>query len=87
MMWPIGTRVRLRGSKQLGTVFAVPYTFRGEQRVGVAWDASPGRFHTVPESSIELAGKGAGVPAAARPLAVGALYHAGHKPRDNGGQG
>jgi hypothetical protein len=70
----IGDRVRLRGSSDLGTVFAVPYTFRGELRAGVSWDAAPKWFASVAVSSLILVKtEPVGVPPEARPISVGAL--------------
>ena len=40
----IADRVRLRGSAELGTVFATPYTFGGRLKTAVTWDSSPTRI-------------------------------------------
>jgi hypothetical protein len=70
----ISDRVRLRGSAALGTVFAVPYQFRGVLRVGVAWDVAPKWFASVAASSlVRVTREPVGVPLEARPLSVGAL--------------
>lgn len=70
----IADRVRLRGSSALGTVFAVPYTFRSVLRVGVAWDAAPKWFASVAASSlVRVEHEPVGVPPEARPLSVGAM--------------
>jgi hypothetical protein len=72
----IGTRVRLRGASGLGTVFAVPYVFRGIRRAGVTWDSAPKWLATVDVSSLILVKtEPVGVPPEARPVSVGALQH------------
>lgn len=74
----IGDRVRLRGSPLLGTVFAVPYTFRGVERAGVVWDATPKWVSSVaPSSLVRVARDPVGVPPEARPVSVGALAGGG----------
>lgn len=78
----IGDRVRLRGSTQLGTVFAVPYVVKGERRCGVVWDLRPNGPAIVAVSSLVKA-KGyqhGTVPPEARPLSVGALQHPARPP-------
>ena len=71
----VGDRVRLRGGSEYATVFANPYMFRGERRVGVIWDHQLGHVLTVEVSRLVKAAARGCVPLEARPVSVGALQH------------
>lgn len=72
----IGDRVRLRGSTDLGTVFATPYTFRGRLKTAVTWDSSPKWVASIECAKLARVESGSrGLPQEAQPYSVGALHH------------
>jgi len=75
-LFNIGDRVRRRGSIELGTVFATPYTFRGRLKTAVTWDSSPKWVASIDCAKLaRLESELVGVPPEARPVSVGALHH------------
>lgn len=50
----IGDRVRLRDGSAGATIFANPYTFKGERQVAVTWDHRPKLVLTIEVSRIKL---------------------------------
>lgn len=74
----IGDRVRLLCTPFKGTVFAVPYEFRGDTRVGVVWDDMPKLHDSVSVGLLASAEpRPPTVPPEARPLSVGAMAGGG----------